>query len=847
MPFVSMIDFNNLNLFALPPALVGGLIFLLGFTTLCFERRLRIGGSFFLLTSAVALWLLSFGLLFILPNPSLITVMNLVKLSHIGVSFIPGSMLFFISSVVRSSTRFRKWSFAGIGLSLCFCLVDVRTNWWIESARHYFWGYYPQYKPFSYLFLAFFFAAAFSSLFVLWRSYQGAVSERARGRLKALLIAFSISCLASVDYLANYGIEIYPIGYLPLLIFVFLIADTMQRYHLSDVTSAFAAEKILETMQGVVLVLDLDGIIRVANHRACEVLGYEKSELLGLTAKHIIPASENPGVKTDIPFIQKLLEKPRTTIWGHPMYWKAKSGQLISLSVSMSVMRGREGDKGDGVVYVAQDLRERKRAEQALQEIEDRFQMVVENVRDYSILVLDPSGNIETWNLGAERIFGYHADQIMGAHFSRFYKESDVRAEKFQKELEFAVEFGSVEDEGWRIRKDGVTFWAHTTLTALKNKSNEIQGFLKITRDISEVKKGRQMRLRLASIVESSNDAILIVSRSGEILSWNRGAEKIYGYSSSEVMGQSLSVLFPPDKEQDVSALIEGGLVDGGVESYETVGVKKEGTQIHVSLTVSPILDESEQRNTISVICRNITKVKEAEEILRRRKDLEMKSNFISMVSHELRTPLTVIKMGVDILREGEAGTLSEQQAEWVDMCYRNVSRLTRLISKVLDFQKLESGRMDYEMKHEDLNSVIQEIEKSIELLLRDKKVTFKTELSPDLPQVQMDRDKIIEVLMNVLGNAVKFTADGSITIKTESLEGKVRMTIRDTGIGIKPEDVPKLFSSFTQIHGAVHRTGGTGLGLAISKKIIEQHGGEIWAESEAGKGTTFFIELKVI
>ena len=193
-------------------------------------------------------------------------------------------------------------------------------------------------------------------------------------------------------------------------------------------------------MQGIVLVLDLDGIIRVANRAACESLGYEKSELLGLPVKHVISTVDNPDVKGELPLVSNFHKNQGVMIRGKPMRWVAKNGKLLNLSVSVSVIRGRAGDKEDGVVYVAQDLAERQRAEQALQEIEDRFQRVIENVKDYAIYVLDPLGNVETWNLGAERIKGYSAEQIIGSHFSRFCTEEDIQNHQPQQELEGAAD-----------------------------------------------------------------------------------------------------------------------------------------------------------------------------------------------------------------------------------------------------------------------------------------------------------------------------------------------------------------------------------------------------------------------
>lgn len=1079
--------FVGMSWYAFPPLLVGLLIALQGFAALFFEKRLRVSASFFLMTLSASLWLTTYGVLFSLKNPDRETALALIRLSHIGVSFIPSCMLLFISFVARTSKPFHRAVYVCFAASIFFCIVNLRTDWWIWGAKQFFWGFYPQYSLFSVFFLVFFFGCLFAGLWTLWRGYESALSERARGRLKSLLIAFSVSSLASVDYLANFSVSFYPCGYLPVLFFILMTADTMRRYHLADMTPAFAAEKILETMQGIVVVLDWDGIVRLVNHSACESLGYKREELLGMPGSLIMDTGEKPA-PGEIP-LSTQLDSAGTKPRSYTMRWKTKDGKILVLSVAASVLRNRSGDRGEGVVYIAQDLSARHKLEQALEVSEDRFQLVVENVRDYAIYMLDSRGNVETWNLGAERIKGYSADEIIGAHFSKFYIEEDRREDIPRKELESAARQGFVESEGWRSRKDGSRFWGYLTITVLKNRKGAVLGYLAITRDmtasktaeeilresedrfrsvtesahdaivsadsegavlswnqgakkifgyqteevlgkpvsmlmaerfreiqhqalaqfkltgdsgvigraveltglrkdgtefplelslstwksargvffsgiirditerkklekerdsyfnlsldmlatadrsgnfrqvnpawekalgwspdelksrpwmelihaedrsaarsaleglepmrssvqfenrflckdgyykylfwsatlppgddvvfvaardITEERKNRQIRLRLAAIVEFSNDAIIMISHDGEIRSWNRGAEKVYGYSAAEIVGESISLLFPSNRIYELKEIIESAVSNSGVENYETVGVRKGGGQLHVSLTISPIRDAAENLQAISIIGRNITKMKEAEEVLRRRKDLEMKSNFISMVSHELRTPLTVIKMGVDILRSGEAGAVNEQQMEWVDMCYRNVERLARLITKVLDFQKLESGKIEYEFKKEDINEVVTEVEKSVRLLLGAKKIDILTELAPHLPPLMIDRDKIIEVLTNLIDNALKFTPEGSVTVKTERIAGFIRLTVSDTGIGIRREDLPKLFSSFTQVHAIHHKTGGTGLGLAISKKIIEQHQGKIWVESEYEKGTSFFIELPI-
>jgi signal transduction histidine kinase len=235
-------------------------------------------------------------------------------------------------------------------------------------------------------------------------------------------------------------------------------------------------------------------------------------------------------------------------------------------------------------------------------------------------------------------------------------------------------------------------------------------------------------------------------------------------------------------------------------------------------------------------------KVKEKE-----KEAIEVKSQFISMVSHELRTLLTAIKEGISIVLDGTAGEVNTKQIDFLDTAKKNVDRLSMLINDVLDFQKLDHGKMRFEMKEHDINEIIKEAQKQTDFLVKDKGLKFSLRLKDGLPRLRFDRDKIVQVLINIISNAIKFTEKGTITITT-SLEGNlVRVSVQDAGPGIKKEDISKLFHRFEQlVKGKDRKIGGMGLGLAISREIIERHKGRIWAESEFGKGTTFYFVLHV-
>jgi len=226
---------------------------------------------------------------------------------------------------------------------------------------------------------------------------------------------------------------------------------------------------------------------------------------------------------------------------------------------------------------------------------------------------------------------------------------------------------------------------------------------------------------------------------------------------------------------------------------------------------------------------------------------LRIKSDFTSMVSHELRTPLAAIKEGIAIVSDQTAGALNEKQKEFLNIAQRNVDRLTRIISEILDFQKIEAGRMVFHMGDEDINEIVSEVGKDLGTLLKDKGLNFAINLKSGLPKAKLDRDKIIQVLSNLVNNALKATEKGGIAIATDMGDNFIRVSVQDTGTGIKKEDMPKLFQQFVQLeNGATRKPGGTGLGLAICREIVEKHKGKIWAESTFGKGSTFRFILPI-
>ncbi len=324
------------------------------------------------------------------------------------------------------------------------------------------------------------------------------------------------------------------------------------------------------------------------------------------------------------------------------------------------------------------------------------------------------------------------------------------------------------------------------------------------------------------------NFVLLAITILALVLTWLAGrfaarliAEPIYQlHRGTEIIGQG-----DLDYKVDMKADDEIGALSKAFDKM-TGNLKKTTTSI-VSLEME------------------VVERKKAEE--EAKKAVQIKSEFISMVSHELRTPLTVIKEGIAMTLDGLAGPLNDEQRDFLVAAKRNVDRLTRLINNILDFQKLESGKVDFNIEKDDINEVIKVVQKELAYQAKEKGLDLILKLGENLPMIKFDRDKITQVLMNLINNSIKFTDKGSITISTTQEGNVIGVSVKDTGIGIEKKEIPRLFHKFEQVSKTEDkRTGGTGLGLAISKEIIVIHKGKIWVESELGRGATFYFVLPV-
>jgi PAS domain S-box-containing protein len=337
----------------------------------------------------------------------------------------------------------------------------------------------------------------------------------------------------------------------------------------------------------------------------------------------------------------------------------------------------------------------------------------------------------------------------------------------------------------------------------------------------------------LAAIVESSDDAILATTLEGAIMTWNPGAERLFGYTRAEAIGKHVSMLH--GRRHDDGALFRQIGNGESVSRLEIVNLTKDGRRIDVSLTVSPILDRAGRIVSASTIAHDIT----------HRKLLDrMKDDFVGTVSHELRTPLTAIKGFIELVAEGDAGPVTDTQREFLQIAARNSDKLGVLINDLIDMNLIESQRLEVRLAPLDLASVLEDVSSTFRVLAQKKGLAFRQNVG-SLPQVLGDSARLVQVFSNLVSNAIKYTPRGEVGIQAAVTDAGVEVTVHDTGIGLSREEHALLFTRFFRGQSTVvTEAGGTGLGLVIAKAIVGRHKGKIEVESRPGEGSRFRVIL---
>lgn len=388
-------------------------------------------------------------------------------------------------------------------------------------------------------------------------------------------------------------------------------------------------------------------------------------------------------------------------------------------------------------------------------------------------------------------------------------------------------------------RPDGSRFWFTPYPVVLRDAEGKITGGINLLVDISDRKlaqrtAGREARL-LSAIVDSSDDAIISKDLTGTITSWNKGAERLFGYTAEEIVGRSVTLLIPSDRQDEEPRIIERLKAGERVDHFETLRRRKDGTLLNISLTISPVRDENGKIIGASKIARDITQQKRAEaEIRRANQDLEQ---FAFSASHDLQEPLRSVKIYSDLLAQRYRAKLDGQALEFLDFLRGGAMRMESLVSDLLAYTQVSKRVEGSETA--DANAALAMVLKGIAGSISESGARIS---SDPLPEVPMHGAHLQQLLQNLIGNAIKYRSPErtpEIHVAAQ-LEGDGwTFNVTDNGIGIAPAYKEKVFGLFKRLHTSEEYSG-TGIGLAICQRIVDQYNGRIWVESEPGRGSAF-------
>jgi PAS domain S-box-containing protein len=375
--------------------------------------------------------------------------------------------------------------------------------------------------------------------------------------------------------------------------------------------------------------------------------------------------------------------------------------------------------------------------------------------------------------------------------------------------------------------------------TALRARQRQYQ-----TRDyMAERERGLRAQAFLGAIVESSEDAIISKTLEGRILTWNSGAEHLFGYSASEAIGQPITLLIPPERQDEEPALLERLRRGESIEHFETIRVTKDGRMIDVSLTVSPVRDSDGLVIAASKVARDITERKRTETALR---DADRRKNeFLAILAHELRNPLAPICNSLHILRmTGQHDSATERVTEMME---RQIHHLVRLVDDLLEISRISRGKIELRKEPVEVAAFVRGAVETSRPLIDGAGHQLALAISPEPLTVHGDPVRLTQVLANLLNNAAKYTdPGGQIWLTVRRQDQGVTISVRDTGTGIPPDLLPQVFEPFMQVDRHANRSqGGLGIGLTLVKSIVEMHGGTVQAHSDGvGRGSEFVVRL---
>ena len=612
---------------------------------------------------------------------------------------------------------------------------------------------------------------------------------------------------------------------------------------------------LLEAAPDAMVVVNQGGEIVLLNVQAEKQFGYRRDELVGQKVKNIIPEgfaerliADGTRTATDA------LAQPMGT--GIELSGRRRDGSEFPIEIMLSPLESTEGIlvtaairnislRKEAEKHLAQIEVGRRLTEDALRESEESYRILLDGIQNYAIFMMDPRGEIVSWNAGAERIKGYTADQIIGRNFSCFFPPEDIERGRPAEILRMTAASGRHEEQGMRVRKDGSRFVASLTFTALRDSAGDLRGFSEFSHDLSESK---ESGAKYRALLEAAPDAMVVVNQGGEIVLLNVQAEKQFGYSRDELVGQQVKNIIP---EGFAERLIADGTRSAAQALAQHIGTgialagrRKDGTEFPIEIMLSPL--ESREGILVTAAIRDITERNKSEEHLVKTVGELKRSNdelqqFAYVASHDLQEPLRMVASYTQLLAKRYQGRLDSDADEFIAFAVDGCHRMQGLIQDLLAYSRAgTNGRALCQVSGEDalegaLTNLRTTIEQSGAIVSHDS-----------LPAIRTDETQLTQVFQNLVGNAIKYRSAEVPRVHvsaTKTGDNEWIFSVRDNGLGIAPQYFERIFILFQRLHGR-NEFEGTGIGLAICKKVLERLGGRIWVESQPEKGSTFRFAL---
>lgn len=590
---------------------------------------------------------------------------------------------------------------------------------------------------------------------------------------------------------------------------------------------------IVNSSNDAIISKTLNGMITSWNQAAERMFGYSVDEIVGKHISILIPPSrlqEENNIISNIAKGNKVEHFETVRL--------SKDGLEIPVSLTVSPLFDNNG-RVIGASKIARDVTERNDAEE-----KQALLAAVVQGSDNAVISKSLDGIIGSWNPAAEKMFGYTQDEILGKHISILIPPDRLAEENL---IVTNIAKGNMVEqfETVRLTKGGLAIPISLSVSPVMDRSGKIIGASKIARDITQLKIAEKNQAVLAAIVETSDDAIISKTLTGIITSWNQAAEKMFGYKPAEVIGKHISLLIPADRIQE-EVLIINKIAEGNkVDHFETVRLAKDGTEIPISLTISPVTDRSGNIIGASKIARDISEQLKVQttkaQLFKEIKALnDKKDEFIGIASHELKTPLTSISGYLQILDRFET---DDNSKKFLLKTIQQVNKLTGLVSDMLDVSKIEAGKLQYSKERFDIRLMMNSVLELIEHTHSNHEIVMET--SFESLYMHGDEQRIGQVMINLITNAIKYSPNpAKISVSLSCTDREITVGVKDSGFGIAADNLTHIFSRFYRVEDSNPTISGLGIGLYITSQIIERHQGKIWAESELGKGSTFWFSI---